>query len=184
MNATALGDLRVVHSLPGRTRVKFSQLKSHPERHANLREKLTAIEGIHHVDINPTAGSVMVYHDRMAVHSIEFLAQVAAAFGLPIVDPADIEEWLGRLEDGAESLPVDVRGEVERLGTTINRTIGDVSGGRLDGKTLIPALLVLLGLRSLLSCEALVAPRWYDYFWFAFGTYFMLNRPVPHDEAP
>ena len=183
MNATILGDLRLVHWLPGRTRLKFSELKTHPERHGNLRQKLTAIAGIHQVDINPTTGSVVLYHDQAAVHSIEFLAQVAAAFGLT-VDTADIGEWLGRLEDGAESQPVHVRGEVERVGTTIHRTVGDISGGRLDSKTLIPTLLVLLGIRSLLVCEVLVPPKWYEYFWFAFGAYFMLNRPAPGEAAP
>ncbi|WP_447984052.1 HMA2 domain-containing protein [Nitrospira sp. Nam74] len=180
----ALGDLRVVHSLPGRTRLKFSELKTHPQRHAHLQQKLTAIAGIDQIDINPTAGSVVLHHDPTAVYSIEFLAKVAAAFGLPMVDATDIGEWLGRLEDGAERATFDVHGQLQRVGRTMNRTIGDVSGGRVDGKILIPTLLLLLGIRSLLICEVLVTPRWYDYFWFAFGTYFMLNKPASGDASP
>lgn len=173
MKATALGDLRVVHSLPGRTRLKFSELKTYPHRHANLGQRLMAIDGIHQVDTNPTTGSVVLYHDQTAVYSIEFLSKVASAFGLATIEPAKFAEWLALLEDEGESAPFDLVRDVKQVGTTI----GDLLGGRLDGKTLLPSLLILLGMRSLLISEMLVAPKWYEYFWFAFGVYFTLNKP-------
>jgi hypothetical protein len=48
----------------------------------------------------------------------------------------------------------------------------------MDLKVLVPLLLFGLGIRSLIKSEKLPAPTWYDFLWFALGTYFMLN-PKP-----
>ncbi len=49
-----------------------------------------------------------------------------------------------------------------------------------DLRLFIPLTLCFLGFRSLLLTEQLAFPSWYDYLWFAFGTYVALNptRPV------
>ena len=44
-----------------------------------------------------------------------------------------------------------------------------------DLRTLIPLTLCFLGFRSLLLTESLTFPSWYDYLWFAFGTYVALH---------
>jgi len=41
--------------------------------------------------------------------------------------------------------------------------------------------LVALGVRGVLAAERLIFPQWYDYFWFAFGTYHALN---PSESPP
>jgi hypothetical protein len=41
---------------------------------------------------------------------------------------------------------------------------------------LVPLALGVLGVRSLLVSEKTLFPSWHDYLWFAFSTYFILNR--------
>lgn len=86
--------------MPGRTRLKCAEIKTPSHRHADLQQKLTSIAEIHRAETNSTSGSVVLYHDPTAVHSIEFLTEVAGAFGLAADDPADIGEWLGFIEEG------------------------------------------------------------------------------------
>jgi hypothetical protein len=54
--------------------------------------------------------------------------------------------------------------------------VGKVTGG-IDLKLLLPLTLFVLGVRGLLVAQKVPFPAWYDLLWFAFGTYFMLNRP-------
>jgi hypothetical protein len=41
---------------------------------------------------------------------------------------------------------------------------------------LLPLALALLGVRSFLASKKVVSPSWHEYLWFAFSTYFILNR--------
>jgi isoamylase len=57
-----------------------------------------------------------------------------------------------------------------------------VEGGELDNIYFIahahwPLTLFVLGVRGLLVAKTVPFPAWYDLWWFAFGTFFMLNRP-------
>ena len=186
MNAGPMHGLRLVHTVPGRTRLRFSQLKTDPHRHPHLQEKLTSIHGVHQVETNTSTGSVLLYHDRRITRSTAFLTAIAAAFGLAAVTPADIDEWLELSENGSSTETIDLRTALEAVGSTIDRTVADLTCGRLDAQTVLPAALVVLGLRSLLTCESLVAPKWYEFFWFAFGAYVALNtanKPASQGET-
>ncbi|WP_447983492.1 HMA2 domain-containing protein [Nitrospira sp. Nam74] len=186
MNAVPMRGLRLVHTVPGRTRLRFSELKTHPHRHPHLRQKLASIHGVHHVETNPNTGSVVLYHDRAITRSTAFLTAIAAAFGLAAFTPTDIDEWLELLDDGSANEAADLRTAIEGIASTIDRTVVDLTHGRLDGKMLLPAVLVVLGLRGLLAGETLVAPKWYEFFWFAFSAYVALNtanKPTSQDET-
>ncbi len=41
---------------------------------------------------------------------------------------------------------------------------------------LLPLTLLFLGGRSLFSSKEISFPAWYDYLWFGFSTFLMLNR--------
>lgn len=184
MSHRALHGLHVVHSIPGRTRLKFVALKSHPHRYQALQHTLASIPGVHHVDVNSQTGSVLLHHDKDAFHSMQFLGAIATAFGLTELLPYDLGEWPALLGDGSSSEHIDLLQRIQNAGTALNRTLSQVSGGQLNANTLLPGILVLLGLRSIMVSDVLAAPRWYEFFWFAFGAYFTLNKPdSPGDAA-
>ena len=46
----------------------------------------------------------------------------------------------------------------------------------------MPASLFVGGLVRLIASKKVISPAWYDYLWFAFGTYCTLNRGMPPGE--
>jgi Heavy metal associated domain 2 len=183
MSVESFHGLHVAHSIPGRTRLKFPELKRHPHRHQTLQRALTSIPGVHQVEVSSQTGSVVLYHDKDAIHSMQFLGAIAAAFGLTGLAATEVGEWAALLENGSSSEAVDVLERAEKAGAALHRTLTDLTGGHLDVNTLLPVILVLLGVRSLVVSEALVGPKWYEFFWFAFGAYFTLNKPESPGDA-
>jgi hypothetical protein len=59
--------------------------------------------------------------------------------------------------------------------SALNTRVGNLTGG-LDLKLLLPLTLLYLGLRRLLTDREAPAPAWYDFLWFGFSTFIMLNR--------
>ena len=55
--------MRLEHAVPGRVRFRRLGMKSNPRLAAEFQEKLSATEGVAHVENNPTTGSVIVVSD-------------------------------------------------------------------------------------------------------------------------
>jgi hypothetical protein len=170
---------RLVHAIPGRARFKFDQIKGDPERAEEIRERLSGIRGIHRVETNPLTGSVLAIYDSAALESLDFHFSIASALGISLsdVDAADSRLWFASSQNGSAQL------QPATLSSAIGSAFGEVNAGveRLTGgvgslRDLVPLTLFLLGARSLLVAEKSVLPSWYDYFWFAFSSYFLLNR--------
>jgi hypothetical protein len=77
---------------------------------------------------------------------------------------------------------------VAAIGRDLNQRIESATGGTLDLRFLVPASLLVGGLVRLMAAKKAPSPTWYDFLWFAFGTYFTLNRDVspggPAEAAP
>jgi len=177
-------DLHLAHALPGRIRVRAHRFKRRPEHAHEVARRLATIHGVHQAEANPTTGSVTVHYEPSALRSVEFLLKLAAAFGLSAADiePKELEEWLqafGASPDGS----MDVRRTFEGAWQGLNRVFADVTGGRVDLKFIFPVVLLVLGVRSVMGEEKLAFPKWYEFFWFAFGAYFTLNKPESQNDA-
>jgi len=59
----------------------------------------------------------------------------------------------------------------------VNAGVTQIAGGWGELRTLVPLTLAFLGLRSLLFTDNLPFPTWYDYLWFAFSSFVVLNVP-------
>jgi hypothetical protein len=165
-------------------RLKSSRLKEHPQYAHDIARKLSAIDGVHRAEANPTTGSMTVHYRPSALDSLEFVLKIAAAFGLSSVDldPEELQSWLrafGVSSDGVGTLKQGIEG----LWGTLNDAVGQMAGRKADMKTLFPMALFFLGVRSFFVSDVLTAPKWYEYFWFAFGAYFTLNKPETQDDA-
>lgn len=165
-------------------RVRSHRFKHRPEHAHEVARNLTAIDGVQHAEANPTTGSVTLHYTPSALDSIEFLLKVAAAFGLSAVDvdPRKLEEWLqmfGASSDGR----MDLQQTFEGAWQGINNVCSQITGGRMDLKFLFPLFLFVLGIRGLFFDEKLSLPKWYEFFWFAFGAYFTLNKPETQNDA-
>lgn len=86
-------DLRVVHSVPGRLRLRARKLYGRTQSAKDVAHKLSGIRGLHRVEANPTTASLTMHYDRSALESVTFFAEVAAALGLVAegIDPGSVE---------------------------------------------------------------------------------------------
>jgi hypothetical protein len=86
-------DLRIVHSIPGRIRLKARKLHGRRQFAEDVSRKLSAVHGLHRVEANPTTGSLTMHYHRSALDSAAFFSELAAALGLIAegIDPESVE---------------------------------------------------------------------------------------------
>lgn len=185
MAVAAHHGLSVEHAIPGRLRVKYHPMKSNPELAGRLHGKLSAIEGVTHVDTHPANGGVIVHYHPDAADSIEFFLKIAAAFGLAAADinVDELEEWYQLLSGGGQDGAAALEDSLASVGKWVEDGLTTLSRREWNMSVVLPAILCALGVRSLLTSPVLKAPDWYEYFWFAFGAYYTLNKPESPGDA-
>jgi hypothetical protein len=169
-------EFQIVHFIPGRIRMKIDQLKGDVLLAENIQQTLSALSGINEVKVNHITGSVLVLYDPGMTESIYSIL--------------DMAEALGFLPEGAENLKQQICSYIAGDGSQISMTdglkalfghmnaqIANLTNRAVDLKALIPLSLFFLGLRSLIFTEQRPIPTWYDFFWFSFSTFFVLNPP-------
>src|SRR5262249_17938709 len=164
-----MAGIDVVHAIPGRARVRIQALRGNPAVAKRLGERLGQLPGMRRVEANAVTGTLLLVYDPDDMRWLEELPEAAGAPQL------DLDSVRPRLEAG----PVDGENggrpatHVASFFGTLNQRIGEATGG-LDLTVLVPALLVLFGLRALVT-DKVRTPTWYDLLWFGFGTFVMLN---------
>lgn len=156
-----LEDVRVVHALPGRIRFKLDVIKGNPDQVRAVESRLAEVRGMQRVEGSAVTGSVVATFDPGLLESLDFHFAVAHALGIAPSDlnPDYLAEWYANQSNGVQN-PLKEVTENWRM--------------------LVPLALVALGIRGALIADKLTFPQWYDYFWFAFGTYSALNPSAPH----
>ena len=180
--------IQIVHLLPGRVRVKFPRLKGNAALASEVQHTLATIDGIHHVEVSSTTGSVLVLYDPRLLESYKMeavgsLMALADRLGLSIadIDLEELQDWLHAARNGLPPGTPGPQGSgIGALFDGMNTGVAQVTKGWGDLRTLVPLTLCFLGFRSLLLAEQVPFPSWYDYLWFAFGTFVVLHpsRPV------
>ena|SRR5689334_11971585 len=180
--------IQVVHFLPGRVRVKLPGLKGNAALAQEVQHTLVAIDGIQHIEVNPITGSVLLLYDpgmaesftleSLQAEAVSSLMALAEALGLSLED-IDIHELQRCLHATRNGTNLGTPGDPESRGgpwfSSMNTGVAQATDALGGLRTLIPLTLCFLGFRSLLLAESLAFPSWYDYLWFAFGTYVALN---------
>jgi len=168
----------VIHAIPGRMRLRIPSLKGNEDLARPLRERLSSIPGVAYVEVNPVTGSVLVVHQGREPNAPELVHSLAQGLSPIIgVDPQRLQAHLTRDARPRGSRPLLHRDRVHGFFSDLNASVRSATGGA-DLNLLVPALLVLLGFRRLLLEGGLHPPRWYDFMWFGFATYLMLNNPA------
>jgi hypothetical protein len=174
--------IKIMHAIPGRIRIKVAQPRENPTLAAQIQEHLASVSGVQKVEANTRTSSLILLYDAAALSSPEgfrvFTEPLAALF--PELTLPDFAAWQS-LSMGARAaaLPA-VGGMIRSSFGEVNAKIDQATAGGIDLKVLVPLLLFGLGIRSLITSEKLISPAWYDFLWFALGTYFMLN-PKPDE---
>jgi hypothetical protein len=183
--------LQIVHCLPGRVRVKLPRLKGNASLAGEVERTLTALQGIYHVETSTTTGSVLVLYEPYLLASLDLeavgsLMKLANTLGLSFEDgDMDVlQHWLHTVTNGTRAeTPTALGNNITAFFDNVHAGVIQRTGGWGERRTLVPLTLAFLGLRSLLVTDTLPFPTWYDYLWFAFSTFAILNAPRATREA-
>jgi hypothetical protein len=181
MNA---GTVTIAHAMPGRLRLKVAEIKGDRERATDLRQRLASVPAVQDVEVNVGTGSVIIRYDATALNSDDSLRALAASLVtiFPDADLSQIDLSALLSTDGTTAATTGVvASSIRAFFAKVNENIDTATGGQADLRTLLPLLLFGLGIRSLVKTDKALVPTWYDFLWFALGTYFMLN-PRPGEK--
>jgi hypothetical protein len=180
----AIKGICVVHAMPGRVRLKVDKVKGDPAFAQKAQDKLGRMPGIKRVEAQPLTGSVLVHYDAAALLADGALAALTDGFSelFPEIEAGaltlGLDSLIGHL---AASKAPEGAGERPRTVTTligslaaINDKVAQATGG-LDLKLLIPMTLLFLGARSLWTSKKAAVPAWYDFLWFGFSSFVLMN---------
>jgi Heavy metal associated domain 2 len=177
--------IQIVHFLPGRVRVKLSKLKGNASLAGEVERTLTALQGIRHVETSTMTGSVLVLYEPRLPASLDLeavgsLMELANTLGLSFedVDMDVLQHWLHTVANGTRAeTPTALGNTITAFFNNMNAGVTQITSGWGELRMLVPLTLAFLGLRSLLLTDNLPFPTWYDYLWFAFGTFAVLHVP-------
>lgn len=170
--------LQVVHALPGRVRLRVAKVKGNPALARRAQARLAKVPGIRRVEAKPGTGGLLIHYDGdqlFSAASLEILSETLADL-FPEIEVLTLAAGLASLAE----TPVAGTGRHLAAGLTsslqaANARLAELTGG-LDLKLLVPLALILFGLRRLWSAEKATSPSWFDYLWFGFASFIMLNR--------
>jgi hypothetical protein len=173
---------QVTHFLPGRLRVKSGKIKNNLVFARQVERTLTGLQGIRRVEANPVTGSVLVLYDPQAPAALSALLTCTEFLELSPRqgDFEQLEGWLSAAVNGAHSgSAASLSMGISNILGSLNASVAQATSGWGDLRSLVPLTLFFLGVRSLLTTEKLVFPTWYDFLWFAFSAFLVLNPPAP-----
>jgi hypothetical protein len=175
IRASVLNGIELKHAIRGRVRLQIRAIKGEPALCREVEKQLAPLKVIRHVEVNPVTGSVLVMYDPADAVAIAEVGRMMIP-GLDLVGMSSSDG--GADADG--SLADAVANFVRHTNEKVGAATGDV-----DLRFLVPVSLFFGGIVRLIASKKLITPAWYDFLWFAFGTYFTLNRGVaPEEPAP
>jgi Heavy metal associated domain 2 len=176
-----------VHYLPGRVRVKLPRLKGNASLAGEVERTLAALQGVCQVETSTTTGSVLVLYEPRLLVSLDLeavgaLMELAHTLGLSFEerDMDLLQHWVHAAAHGTGTraeTPTTLGSTITACFGAVNAGVTQITSGWGELQTLVPLTLAFLGLRGLLLTDNLPFPTWYDYLWFAFSTFVVLNGP-------
>jgi hypothetical protein len=177
--------LKVAHALPGRVRLRLAKIKGNPALAREAQERLAKVPGIQQVEAKPNTGSLLLLYDFAELFSVESLETLSETLGelFPEIEAVTLVASLASLaENPAPERASNPAAVITGPFKAINTEIGKITGG-LDLKLLLPLSLLFFGLRGLWATEKVTFPAWYDYIWFGFNSFLLLNRGLLEDKS-
>ena len=188
MSKRALRVIRVVHSLPGRLRLRLPWLHEEPDDAAALAERVAGLHPSMVVEVRPWTGSVLCRFEPNQVGAETIIARVRRETGVAIVlQPGERvtvpEEAEPELPPGGESRLTRALGDSMR---GMNRELMSATGGRIDLGAVAGLSFLTLGAAEIAVARRVPAPPWFNLAWWAFRTFTLFGRPAEEgsEEEP
>ncbi len=163
--AVPLEHLELAHHHPGRLRVRADSLVNAHDIVQQIRESLDAVAGIASVKYTAQTGSLLVEYEPGYADADEVILRIADAANLaPPLDEAALREQRAR------PALISIRAARE-----LNMLAEEVTGGRADLRSIVPAALAGLAVLSFIE-EKNRMPRWDNLLYWGFNVFTMLHR--------
>ncbi len=164
--------VEVVHAIPGRVRLRITELKESPDLASCLGSRFKTVERLNSFEVRPQSNSVVLHYEPTAQSA--FSASLRTLFP-QLVDARQRNHPAAQGDSPQEQ---DFAGTIAGLFATANKNVERATGG-IDLKLLVPVALLTLSVLGMLATAVrqrrLPMPTWYDLLWFAFNTFVILN---------
>jgi hypothetical protein len=148
----ANGEIRIVHAIPGRVRLKVAGLRDNPPLAKIIQERLEAVPGIQEVAAKPLTGSVLVLFDPQAITAPESLMTLSETLNdlFPGLDLAQLGDFLNQSLAGEMDVPPWYQPAINFL-VGVNARAAQALGSLANFTILVPLALLWFGLPRLLE---------------------------------
>ncbi|WP_108682822.1 HMA2 domain-containing protein [Methyloceanibacter sp. wino2] len=134
-----------VHHVPGRARFKVPRIKQDRAFAEELESKILSLEGVHRVEVNPSAHSVIVHYDIVVNPLGDAVSHMHG--GKPPIDMTGGDPGVIPLSAKPGAGPIDKKAH-EDISRGVGQIVGQAVFATLVQRTLERSLLSLLtGLR-------------------------------------
>lgn len=148
----ANGDIRIVHAIPGRVRLKVAGLKANPDLGPLIQTRLKSVSGVQAVETQALTGSVLVLFDSQAIAAPASLLTLSETLTdlFPELDQTKLAEFLTQA-NAAEATGLTWSESLADFLAGLSGRLAGMVGSLTDFKVLIPVALVVFGLPRLLK---------------------------------
>ncbi len=167
-------ELRLVHHLPGRLRVR-SEAFLHGAAAERAREQIARIASVRGVERDRTTGSLLIHYDPGVLAPDVIVERAARIAGLRVAAP---------VEAPCGSPATRVVGACRR----INRATHELTGGRIELRTAVPVAFAAFSVVSFVAGRSRL-PRWDNLAYWSFALFTVLHdreleAPATAEPAP
>jgi len=170
--------IQLVHSLPGRTRLRLAWLRSDPEAATALADHLSDLDGMLEVRVRPRTGSVLCQYrhpldEERLIRAIRRHTRVAT----PLARPGDAVPRARSVQDlAAHRGSATVARAMAKSASDLNREVLEFTDGRLDLATLAAMGFLTGGAVEIALTRQLPVPTWFNLAWWAFRTFMQFEQ--------
>jgi copper chaperone CopZ len=164
----------VIHTLPGRLRVRLGGPRLEGAEAVRLAEAVARLPGVTEVKVDPRSGSILcVGTDELRPeHVVETVTAVAGV--------AEVQSEAAPANPGVSG----VAREIGRLFHDLNRGVLRGTDGHLDLTTLATCSFIGAGALEVAVKRKLPAPPWFNLAWWGFRTFMTLEKDAIREGAP
>jgi hypothetical protein len=175
--------IHLVHSVPGRARLRLTWLHEFPDDAAPLAEHLARLDESIEVRVRPWTGSVLCSYDPERLNEERIVAAVRRHTRVAIVlRPGESHpEAPGPLRRAPRTATSTIRRAMTDAFRGLNQEVLEVTEGRLDLGALAGLSFLTLGASEIIRTRAAPVPPWFNLAWWAYRT-FTISSPEPGEE--
>jgi hypothetical protein len=171
--------VKLVHSVPGRTRLRCSWLRESRDAPLEIADALVTLPGMEEVVARPFTGSVLCRYNPLELSPERIAEEARNAGGAEIVlgmrdrDPAPV------LQDDIAS----IARVVARIAKDLNDEVLRVTNSKIDLGILATLGFFTAGAAEVAYKKVIPAPPWFNLAWWGFRTFVTMEGRAIYDTG-